>query len=228
MNTARRCGSAALAVAAITAAGCTTSTAGHQQPGADARRATELTKLLLTADEINEAMNTTAMTVDTTSSTLVDDSPYTKPVDCLAVSSIGQQQVYADTDWTAARIQSLHEPGHDYTHLAHQSVVEFPTPEASNAFYDKARRAWEACAPGRYTYATGSDDDAASWTVVPLEENRGILTASSIQVGTVWLCQRALTAAAAVVVDVLTCSSDPAASQGALTIAQQIADRVGQ
>lgn len=221
----RRC-YATLAVAAIAAAGCTTTTAGHQQPGADARRATELTSLLLTADEINEAMNTTAMTVDATSSTLADDSGDITPVGCLAVSSVGQAQVYAGTDFAAARIQSLREPGQSYAHLAHQSVAEFPTSEAASAFYDKARTEWTACAPGSYTLS--ADQGGASWTVVPLEESQGMLTASSIQRRTVRLCQRALTAAAAVIVDVRTCSSDPASSQGALTIARQIADRVGQ
>lgn len=218
----RRC--ATLAVAAIAAtAGCTTTTAGHQQPAADARRATELTKLLLTAEEINEAMNTTGMTVDATSSALADDSTDITPADCLAVSSVGQEQVYAGTEITAASIQSLRQPGQRYTHLAQQSAVEFPTPEAATAFYDKARTAWTACAPGSYAQSSG-----ASWTVVPLEESTGMLTASSIQEGTVLLCQHALTAAAAVIVDVRACSSDPASSQGALTIAQQIANRVAK
>ena len=226
MSTAPIRGCAALAIAAITAAGCTTTTAGHQQPGADARRATELTSLLLTADEINEAMNTTGMTVDTTSSALADDSADITPVDCLAVSSVGQEQVYAGTDFTAASIQSLRQPGQSYTHLAHQSVVEFPTPEAASAFYDKARTAWTACAPG--SYAVSANEGGSSWTVVPLEEAQGMLTASSIRQGTVLLCQHALTAAAAVIVDVRACSSDASSSQGALTIAQQIANRVGK
>lgn len=225
MSTARSRGCAALAVAAITAAGCTTTTAGQQQPGPDARRATELTTLLLTADEINEAMNTTGMTVDATSSALADDSADITPADCLAVSSVGQQQVYAGT-FAAASIQTLREPGQNFAHLAHQSVVEFPNPEAASAFYDKARTAWMACAPG--TYAVSADEGGTSWTVAPLEEAQGVLTASSIQEGTVLLCQHALSAAAAVIVDVRTCSSDTASGQGALTIARQITDRVGQ
>ncbi len=223
MSTARSRRCATLAVAAIAVAGCTTTTSGHQQPGADARRATEL---LLTAEEINEAMNTTGMTVDATSSALNDDSADITPADCLAVSSVGQEQVYAGTDFTAASIQTLRQPGQRYTHLAHQSVVEFPTPEAATAFYDEARTAWTACAPG--TYAVSADEGGTRWTVVPLEEAQGMLTASSIQVGTVLLCQHALTAAAAVIVDVRACSSDASSSQGAVTIAQQITNRVGK
>lgn len=226
MSTTHRRGLAALAMAAIAAAGCTTTTTGAQQPGPDARRATELTKLLLTADEINAAMNTTGMTVDATSSALDDDSADITPTDCLAISSVGQQQVYTGTDFTAASVQTLREPGQSYAHLAHQSVVEFPTPEAVNAFYEKSRTAWAACAPGNY--AVSAAEGGASWTVVPLEERQGMLTASSIRTGTVLLCQHALTTAAAVIVDVRACSSDAASSQGALTIAQKIADRIGK
>ena len=137
---------AVLAIASAAAAGCTTTVTSQPEPGDAARRAANLNALLLTPDDIDTAMNSTGMTVDTTTSTLVDDSPYTKPAECLAVSSIGQEHVYADSNWRAVRMQSLHEPGQDYSHLAHQGVVEFPT-EADAAAFTRSRSARGGPAP---------------------------------------------------------------------------------
>ena len=200
---------AVLAIASAAAAGCTTTVTSQPEPGDAARRAANLNALLLTPDDIDTAMNSTGMTVDTTTSTLVDDSPYTKPAECLAVSSIGQEHIYADSNWRAVRMQSLHEPGQDYSHLAHQGVVEFPTEADAAAFYTKSISAWRACAPASYTYSTGAGQQDITWHVGHADDNAGVLIASTSQQGAAWLCQRALTAAAAIVVDILTCSDDP-------------------
>ena len=220
-----RCG-ALLAIAA--AAGFTTTVAGQYEPGDAARRAADLNALLLTPDEIDSAMNATSMTVDTTMSTLVDDSPYTTPAQCLAVSSIGQEHVYASSNWSAVRMQSLHEPGEDYDHLAHQSVVQFPTGADAAAFYAKSISLWRACAPASYTYGSGSGSGQqdVTWHVGQVDDNAGMLIASKSQQGEAWLCLRALTTAAAVVVDILTCSDDPTGALAAQRIAREIASRV--
>jgi PknH-like protein len=170
-------------------------------------------------------MNTTGMTVDTTTSTLVDDRPYTKPVECLAVSSIGQEHVYAGSNWRAVRMQSLHEPGQDYSHLAHQAVVEFRDAADAAAFYTKSISLWRACAPATYTYSPGDGQQDATWQVGPVDDTGGMLIASTSQQGATWLCQRALTTAAAIIVDILTCSDDPSA-MAAHRIARAIASRV--
>ena len=219
MSVALRC-CAVLAIAAAATAGCTTSVNGPPEPGDAARRAADLNALLLTPDDIDTAMNATGMTVDTTTSTLVDDSPYTKPAECLAVSSIGQEHVYAGFNWRAVRMQSLNEPGQDYSHLAHQGVVEFTTEAEAAAFYTKSISAWRACAPASYTYSTGAGQQDITWHVGQADDNAGVLIASTSQQGAAWLCQRALTAAAAIVVDILTCSDDPTSALAAQKIAR--------
>jgi PknH-like protein len=221
MSVSRRC-CAVLAIAAAAAAGCTTTVAGHHEPGDAARQATDLNALLLTADEIGSAMNATDMAVDTTMSTLVDDSPNNTPEHCLAVSSIGEEHVYAGSNWSAVRMQSLHEPGEDYAHLAQQAVVEFPTGADAAAFYTKSVGLWRSCAPGRYTYTPSG----VTWDVGQVDDNAGMLIASTSQQGEAWLCLRALTAAAAIVVDILTCSDDPTGALAAQRIARAIASRV--
>lgn len=225
----RRPGVAARAAASVlilVAAGCgTTTVPGHQIPGEPARQAADLNAVLLTAAEVDAAIGATDMSADTTKSTLVDDSPYTDPLTCLAVSSMGQERVYAPTHWAAARMQSLHEPGDDYAHLVHQAVIQLPDAGAATAFYTRSGRDWAACAPGRYSYRPGRGEDATGWDVGPIAQSNRILTATITESDSdSWACQRALTAAVNVVVDVLSCSAAPA--QSAAAVAQHIADKV--
>ncbi|EHB48777.1 lipoprotein LppH [Mycolicibacterium rhodesiae JS60] len=170
-------------------------------------------------------MGATGMVVDTTKSTIVDDSAYTDPVACLAVSSMGQELVYANSRWRAVRLQSLHEPGEDFEHLAHQAVVEFPDAGAAAAFFTASIPSWRACASGRYTYRPGADQPVADWRTGPVDDHAGMLTASITQQdGDGWGCRRALTAAANVVADVLACSFTD--RDDAATVARNIASRV--
>jgi hypothetical protein len=63
------------------------------------------------------------------------------------------------------------------------------------------------------------------WTVGPVSNTNGVLSFIQTVAATAWTCQRALTAANNVVIDVFACSKDPAAS-GAVNIAHQIAAKV--
>lgn len=214
------------AIVSLAVAGCETTVAGHQEPGPAARHAADLSAVLLTASEVDAAMAATGMAADATQSTLVDDSAYTTPSACLAVSSMGQDHVYAGTGWTAARMQSIHEPRDDYDHLAHQAVVEFPTSAAADAFLTaSAQKEWPACAPGHYTYSPGAGQDTTDWEVGPAIEKDHVLTVTITERGSdSWACQRALTSALNLAIDVLTCSANP--QNTAATIADQIAAKV--
>lgn len=180
------------AIVSLAVAGCQTTVAGQQESGQAARHAADLDAVLLTTSEVDAAMAATGMAADTTQSTLVDDSAYTTPSACLAVSSMGQDHVYAGTGWTAARMKSVHEPGDDYAHLAHQAVVEFPTSAAADAFLTaSAQKGWPACAPGHYTYAPGAGDDATGWDVGPATEKDHVLTVTITESDSdSWACQR--------------------------------------
>lgn len=215
-------------VAVCAAAGCSATVAGDVHPGEPARESAALQDLLLIAEEINTAMNAGDMVADTTQSMLVDDGGRTKPTECLAASSVGQEHVYSDSGWTAIRIQSVHEAGEDFEHLAHQAVVEFPSQAAATAFLSRSADAWRACArTGRYTYNPGPQEDDVVWLVAPVEVKDSMLTTATPQQGSDdgWTCQRALTAAVNVVADVMTCSYD-VEDKAAATIARHIADRV--
>lgn len=220
------CAIVAACAVAFAATGCATTTvSGHEVPGEAARAAAGLEAVLLTGPELDAAVGGSGMAVDTTESTLVDDSSYTTPADCLAISSMGEEQVYAGTKWRSVRIQSAHEPGDDYAHLAHQAAVEFPAAADAESFLTVSQRKWPGCAPGRYTYTPGDPQPATVWDVGPVAEKDGILTVTITEHDSdSWACQRALTAAVNIVVDVLTCSAAP--GDTAATVAHKIADKV--
>jgi hypothetical protein len=183
-----------------------------------------LETLLLTGPELDAAMGATGVVADTTKSPLVDDAPYTTPTDCLAVSSMGEEQAYAGTNWAPVRMQSAHEPGEDYAHLAHQAVVEFPASTDAESFFAASARQWTQCAPGHYTY-TVEGQPVTAWEVGPLATKDRMLTATLTEHDSAsWACQRALTAAVNIVVDVLTCSAQP--GETAATVAHTIAQKV--
>lgn len=86
------CAIVAVSATAATVTGCATATvAGHEVPGEAARRATDLNAVLLTDTELDAALGAAGMATDTTTSTMVDDTPYTTPTECLAVSSHGRR-----------------------------------------------------------------------------------------------------------------------------------------
>jgi hypothetical protein len=218
----------ALAAACAVAAGCSSTTVvGTGSPGEAAKEARALQSFLLSPDEVNAAMGAADMSPGTTQSTLVDDGGRTKPAQCLAAGSVGQEQVYDGTEWTAVRIQSLHEAVDDFEHLAHQAVVEYPSAAQASAFITASAGTWKACAQGgRFTYSPGDQEPDVVWLAGPVHEQNMTLTmATPQQDGDDWACQRALTAATNIVADVMTCSylaDDPAAA----TIVRQIADRI--
>ena len=144
MSVSLRC-CAVLAIAA--AAGCTTTVHRPTEPGDAARRAADLNALLLTPDEIDSAMNATGMAVDTTTSTLVDDSPYTKPAECLAVErDIGQEHVYAGSTGARCGCRACTNLARTTAHLAHQAVVEFPTAAERRRVLHEVDHPVEGCA----------------------------------------------------------------------------------
>lgn len=176
--------------------------------------------LLLSPEQIGAATAAPDMTVTSTQSELPDDSATMEPRECLAVDGAAQAVVYADSGFTEVRDVTLRN-GDNFTHYAHQAVVLFPDAEKAKAFYDASAQQWSQC--HRYSHT----QSGTQWEVGPISNKAGMLsvitTQQQAQAGG-WACGRALTANINVVVDVNTCSANPADS--ATTIAGQIASRV--
>jgi hypothetical protein len=182
--------------------------------------ARELDGLLLSAQQIDDAMKAPAMAVVTTETSMSDDSTTLTPPECLALDGAAEAAVYSNTGFSAERGQSFNDGDH-FTHYLKQAVVTYPVVEKATAFLDHSARQWQTCS--QYTHL----QSRSHWSVGPVAYANGMLSALVTEQEAAapgWACARALTVSNNVVIDVNTCSADPADS--AVMAAQQIAARV--
>jgi serine/threonine kinase PknH len=181
--------------------------------------------LLLSPDQINTAMGATAMTVTQSVTTPWDDSAVASDKACLPMLP-AEEKVYTGSGWTAMRGQGLHEPGDgsQAAHIVDQAVVLFSSAHGAAAFFTASTQSWQACSNRPFSFTQAGKPDVV-WTVGPISNINGTLSTSRTQEGANgWACQRALTVANNVAVDVMACSDSQ--SDSAVNIAHQIAAEV--
>jgi hypothetical protein len=182
--------------------------------------ARELPELLLSPEQVNAAMGATAMTVTNTQTAMWDNSATMAPQECLAIDGAAEAPVYADSGYWAERDQSLNN-GDKFTHYLKQAVVLFPSIAKAVDFFDASAERWPAC--NGYTHTQSGTE----WSVGPITGVDGTLSVIATEQNAAapgWGCGRALTHRNNIIVDVNTCSADPADS--AVKIAKQLADNV--
>jgi hypothetical protein len=180
----------------------------------------ELDTLLLSPEQINPAMGATGMAITRRHDALSDDSATMQPRECLAIDGSAQAQVYADSGFTAARDEALND-GDNFTHYAEQAVVLFPTATQARDFFIMSGLRWPSC--HQYTHT----QSGTRWIAGPISDADSTLSEIATQQNARaggWACGRALALKNNVVVDVNTCSPNPANS--AVDIADQIAAKV--
>jgi hypothetical protein len=220
--------SAALAVAFICASivGCTSTISSAGPPTSTRTRIPrplverELTGLLLNPDQVNAAMGTTGMAVTSQQAAMSDNSATMSPPECLAIDGAAEAPAYADSGFWAERDQSLNN-GDNFTHYLKQAVVLFPTIEKAGEFFDASAERWPACR--EYTHTQSE----TQWSVGPIVNVGDVLSATAMLQNAAapgWGCGRALAHRNNIIVDVNTCSADPADS--AVKIAEQLAANV--
>ena len=173
---------------------------------------------LLSPEQINTAMGATDMRVMDSGVAMSDDSGMMKPKECLAIDGSTHAKVYAGSNFMAERDQTLQD-GYHLTHFAEQAVVLYPSAKKADAFLTASAQQWPAC--HQYTRIQ------TQWTVGAISNTNGTLSTIATQQNANapgWGCGRALAARNNVVIDVTTCSANPADS--AVTIANQIAAKV--
>ena len=130
--------------------------------------------------------------------------------------------------------QAPHEPGDNWTHFVYQDLVLSPSAHDAGAFFSASAQRWPACANRQYTLTAAGQPDQV-WTVGPVSNTNGTLSATHTLGGgnssVTWnwdSCQRALTVANNVAIDVLACSENrsDSRSDSAVNIAHQIAAKV--
>jgi hypothetical protein len=182
----------------------------------------ELPELLLSPEEVNVAMGTTGMTVTGTQSEMSDSSATMAPQECLAIDGAAEASVYGNSGYWAERDQSLNN-GDDFTHYLKQAVVLFPTVESAGALLDASAKQWPTCR--QYTHTQSE----TQWSVGQISYANGTLSTTATQGNASapgWGCGRALTLRNNVIIDINTCSADPADS--ALNIADRIAANIAE
>lgn len=180
----------------------------------------ELDSLLLTPAQINPLMGATGMAVVRRHNAMSDDSATMTPPECLAIDGSAQAKVYADSGFTGVRDQELND-GDAFNHYAEQAVVLFPTVKQAHVFFVASGLRWPQCHHYMHTQSR------TQWDVGPISTDNDDLSAVSTQEEAKtggWACGRALAVKNNVVVDVNTCSPNPANS--AVDIANQIVAKV--
>jgi serine/threonine kinase PknH len=186
---------------------------------------TALQGLLLGPDQLDTATGTSGMTVTGTLTTLPDGSNQVPDKACVPLEGAGQATVYAGSGFTAVSGQRAADPPH--AHLVEQIVVLFPSAETARAFFTTSVQRWPACANRQHDETTPTGQTEAH-TVGPVSNTNGTLSATVTGVlarnGRSGACERALTVANNVAIDIAACGENP--SGAAVNIADQIAAKV--
>ena len=164
----------------------------------------ELAELLLSPDQVNVAMGATAMTVTNAQTSMSDNSATMAPQECLAIDGAAEAPDYLN-----------------FKHYLKQAVVLFPLVEKAGAFFDASAQQWPACR--QYTHTRSG----SQWSVGQVSNANGTLSTTATELNASapgWGCGRALALKNNVIIDINTCSANPADS--AVKIANQIAANV--
>lgn len=160
---------------------------------------------LLTADEGNAIMGSTAMQ-DLGGLAALDTNAFavSKP-DCLGAAHIVQPPVYSDSGYTAVKFDVLHEPGLRYTHSIEQALTTFQSADQALAFVQTSAGKWKACAGQDVTETLNGGSTA--WTFGNLVgDPPKISMIMSRHNARGWTCQRVLSAVRNAVIDVKACA----------------------
>jgi hypothetical protein len=219
---------AVLALSALTA-GCTVTTHGTVVAAPTLGHAplslppSALAALLLDVSDISSIMGAGMKVVDS------GDTMYTnRPLrDGCLVWAEAQEQVYQGSGWTAVRLQQLRDHREHPDHIAYQAVVSFPQALSAQDFYAGQVSSWANCDNRRVDLHDPGDPNAHYWSLSKASNDDGILTIVRVEEGGEgWSCQRAMTAANNIVIDVSACA-DNIGDRGA-QIATRIAQKIAQ
>ncbi len=181
--------------------------------------------LLLSPDQLGTAMGVTGMTVTGTITTLPDGSGQVPDKACVPLEGPGQATVYADSGWTAVSGQRVADQSH--AHLVEQVAVSFSSAQEARTFFTASAQRWPACS-NRQHDENSTAGQTQVHTVGPVSNTNGTLSATIAGIlarnGTSGVCERALTVANNVAIDIDACGMGP--SGAAVNIADQIAAKV--
>lgn len=199
-----------LMAVAVTVAGCSDKGSRGVAAPPDVPAAA-LEKALAGVPEVNRIMGTTAMVAQPVSEVMDDDRNLLPNLNCLGVWQPAQAAIYGDAGrpdgWVTVRQQVMRAPDtDDWSSSVHQSVANYPTAAAAQAFFDQSADRWTKCT-NHTVNMTVNDRQMPQWLSGDLHRTDTQL-AMPIARGTGpsgRVCQHVLSVYSNVVIDVQAC-----------------------
>jgi PknH-like extracellular domain len=214
----------ALLLAVGTVASCGTANTSHPATPTTITAA-KLDGLLLSVGDINSVMGTSAMTLADQLTDMSDHSYLLPNRNCLGIWQIGEKAIYGDSGYGAIRGQDLRQPNTEtWDALVIQAVVNYPSADAAKKFFAASADRWSKCTNNHKVNITLNGLKMAPWTFGAFTRTDTELTMHVTRGSGERSCQRALSIAANVVIDVAACNA-AATNQGA-TIVDKIRSKV--
>lgn len=178
-----------------------------------------LSALLLSAADINTVMGSSSMEPGRPITSTDSSSVTVSEPDCQGALYTTQDPVYAGTGYSAVNGLVSSEAGDNYDHWVNQAVILFPSADKAKSFLQSSGEKWKGCA-GK-TVTVTNKGKTYRWTFAQVQGGPPKITLMDTQEGADgWECQRALSVANNVIVDINACGYHISDQGG------QIADKI--
>ncbi|MEB4210216.1 serine/threonine-protein kinase PknH/PknJ [Mycobacterium sp. 94-17] len=178
-----------------------------------------LSALLLGPADVNTVMGSSSMQPGKPITATDSSSVTVSAPDCQGALYTTQDPVYAGTGYSAVSGLVSSEPGDNYDHWVNQAVVLFPSADKAKSFVENSAEKWKGCA-GK-TVTVNNKSKTYRWTFAQVQgEPPRITLIDTQEAADGWECQRALSVANNVVVDINACGYHISDQGG------QIADKI--
>ncbi len=183
-----------------------------------------LSALLMSSSEVNALMGATNMTGGKPITSMETSSSTIAPSNCLGVLYTSQTATYNGTGYTGISGIVYSENGDNFDHWVNEGVVAFPSADKAKAFQQTASDAWKACA-GKTVTVTNNKGKTYRWTFTQITGAPPKMIMTDTQEGADgWTCQRAMSQANNVIVDINACSYHIGDQAG--QVADKIVDKI--
>jgi serine/threonine kinase PknH len=173
-------------------------------PPPDLISADRLSGLLLTQSDINSVMGASSIEPSKPITSMDTSGVTVAPSDCQGALYTSQEPVYGGTGYTGVSALVSAEPGDNNDHWVNQAVVLFPSVDKAKSFLQSADDKWKSCA-GR-TVTVTNKSKTYRWTFSQINGEPPKIAMLDTQEGADgWECQRALSLANNVIVDINAC-----------------------
>jgi hypothetical protein len=213
-----------VAVFALAIAGCS-APAPASTPVPELVKASSLSAMVLSPHAVDELMGTSGMTPHGTVTQMGDHRDLLPNLNCLGVWQVDEVGVYGASGWGALRQVMMRSPDNEsWDDLVVQSVVAYHSIDDARKFFEESAARWSKCTDHKVNI-TVNGTPLPKWKSGELTktDNRLAIPVTRGSDAQTRACQRVLSIAANVIVDVQACTPP---QQTPVTQADAIADTI--